>query len=519
MRLSAEQIDRFAALFDGNERSHGVWNPKTGKMHTEPRPATVKEYESHLNGKLGLGVVPIHDDNRCYFGIIDIDNHGSDHDLPLQEVVNIAEAARLPLSLCRSKSGGIHGYVFLMDPVPSALVRRKLEEWAKKLGYPKAEIFPKQNALLSDPSGVRQLGNWINLPYFKASETERYCWSNGRKLSFDEFLDHAEGLLVTEADLVGATPDHPEAPPCIQRILADGCGDGSRNEALYNVTVYLKKAHPDDYRDRAFDINSKVFDPPLPMVEARRTVNSAGRREYKYKCDEEPIKSLCDRPKCLQRKYGVGSEEANPNGTNHSALPVFSDLIKYLTEPIRWSVKMDGVTVDNLETDDILRYSRMEKIIVERLGRGAPMLKEKDWRAIVNALLESHRVVEVADDASTTGIIRAKLVDFAKKAAISMGRGELEEDDRSVLLRGLPIVYKSQDHVEYIAFRGSDFVDYLKRIRSEELKGVNMFFAIKSMGLTNMNIRVNDQVVKCWCIPMNEEWKSVIRPISFHKEF
>jgi hypothetical protein len=54
-------------------------------IFTSSQPASIQDYERHLNGKMGLGVVPITDDNSCYFGVIDINNHGMSHDLPLAE--------------------------------------------------------------------------------------------------------------------------------------------------------------------------------------------------------------------------------------------------------------------------------------------------------------------------------------------------------------------------------------------------------------------------------------------------
>jgi hypothetical protein len=513
-----QQIERFAALFDGNERSHGVWSPKTGKMHTQPRPAVIEDYAGHVAGKMGLGVVPITDANECYFGVIDIDNHGTTIDLPLADVAALAASRKLPLVCARSKSGGIHAYVFCERPLSARTLRRKMVGWARDLGYPKAEIYPRQDTLRDESDGSRQLGNWINLPYHDAEITVRYAWIDGKRASLLEFLDYAESLLQTAGAIDGTHPDHPEAPPCIQRLLSEGLDSGARNEGLYNVVVYLKKAYPEDYRDRAFDVNTQAFQPPLPTVEARRTIASAARRDYKYKCDEDPIKSLCNRPVCLTRKFGIGSTD-DINGKNHGALPVFTNLVKYATDPVRWSIQMDEVVVDNLATDDILKYTHMEKIIVERLGRGAPMLKERDWRAIINVMLETHRVVEIPDDASSGGIIRAKLVDYAKKAVASLGVDELDED-RTVLLRGLPIIYRTADGTEYVAFRGTDFVEFLKRNRSEELKGTNIYFAIKNMGVEQHNVRVNkNTVIKCWCIPMNAEWRKSIQPVSFTTEF
>lgn len=518
MPVSKRQVERFSMLFDGNERSHGVWNPKNGKMFTQPSVATTEDYENHLNGKTGLGVVPINDANECFFGVVDIDNHGLGHDLPLAEVSTLAERARLPVIVARSKSGGIHCYTFCQAPIQAAILRSKMKAWAKTLGYPQAEIYPRQDTLREESDGSRQLGNWINLPYFNEQNTTRFAWARGLAITLDQFLDLAERGLSTEADLDEVHADHPEAPPCVSRFLADGVDAGVRNEAMYNIVVYMKRAFPENYRDRAYDANIKSFNPPLSYSEARRTIQSASRRDYKYKCDEEPCKSHCNRPVCLTKTFGVGSYD-DDNGTNHGALPVFADLVQYTTDPVKWSVKMDGVLVDNLSTEDIMRYSRMEMVIIERLRRGAPMLKEKDWRAIVNSLLEKVRIIEAPDDASAGGMVRHRLIEFVTKAAASLSNDDFTVADRTLLYQKNPIVYKSSDGKEFIAFRGADFKDWLVKKRGDDLKGLNIYFAIKSLGLEEHNIRVGDQVIKCWCIPMSDEWKRDIKPITFHREF
>jgi len=130
----------FASLFVGNSRSHGKWNPATGAMRTDRVAATATEYAAHLNGKEGLGAVPILDDGTIKFAAIDIDNHGDDKDIDLLPMVKVAAALSLPLLLCRSKSGGIHCYLFGSEPLNARSVRTLLTDWAGKIGYPSAEI-------------------------------------------------------------------------------------------------------------------------------------------------------------------------------------------------------------------------------------------------------------------------------------------------------------------------------------------------------------------------------------------
>ena len=160
-------LKRFIRLFRGNKRSFGQWFPDNGRMKTEKIEVPPESYEGHLRGKTGVGIVPVMDNSRCYFGAIDIDAHGADESIDLVSLSNKVNQQDLPLIVCRSKSGGAHVYLFCREALPAEDVRTALTNWAVQLGYPGVEIFPKQSKLRRTGDGDRPLGNWINLPYFK----------------------------------------------------------------------------------------------------------------------------------------------------------------------------------------------------------------------------------------------------------------------------------------------------------------------------------------------------------------
>lgn len=499
---SEDPIARFMALFPGNPRSSGRFIPVKDKMHTEYAGVTPEDVAAHLEGKVGVGVVPIMDDNSCMWAAIDIDNHDSDEDIPLKPLEELIRANRLPLLACRSKSGGIHTYMFCEKLQPASRVRILMGHFARVLGHPKAEIFPKQGLLTTDKDGKKAFGNWLNLPYMGGDKTVRYAVYEGKKLSLPEFLDRAETSRATEADLRAiAFADHPDAPPCIQKMFAQGVGQGQRNESLYNIVVYYKKVDQNVFEAKAIEANSAVFGKPLPRAEMLRTISSASRPECGYRCNEEPLRSLCERDACLKRKYGITPADANRLDT-FEALPGFTNLVKYISEPVRWEMEIDGMKVTNLSTPQLLDWREMRQLIADRLTRIVPMIKGQEWERILNPLMKEARIVETPDDASVTGLIRARLREFASKCDL-MGRGE-DIEDRKGLLRGMPVVQKYQGD-RMVIFRAEDFVNYLKRTRSEELKGINLWFAVKELGTghTKMRVPPNDNI-NIWYLPVHE---------------
>lgn len=519
--MTDDNVHRYMALFRGNPRSFGQWNPKETDSNraskTEKLPYTDKVYRRHLTGEFGLGIVPIFDDSTCYWGAVDIDNHGSKEDLDLAHIESRCIELGLPLVACRSKSGGVHLFLFGREPLRAVQVQSMLKKWAKDLGVEGVDcIFPKQVKLERDDEGGRQLGNWINLPYFKAADTVRYAVENAKPLPFELFLSLAEDRRVTSAQLDGMYGnDHAEAPPCIQQGIADKIGSGQRNEFAYNVTVYMKKRFPEEYRDRMYDLNNEMFDEPMPFGEIKKVVQSASRRDYRYKCALEPCKSMCDRKVCLTRKFGITQDQADEQDAEFE-LPTFSSLTKYDTDPVRWELVVEEKTM-MLSTEELFEWRILRHRIAEKLLRVVPIVKNEKWQKILKGLMAQVVIRMAPEDASASGIIKGQLVQFIQKTDLTAPGTDREE--RKSLLRGIPVV-QSVDGTRAVYFRGQDFVAFLKRNKSEDLKGVNLWFALSAMGVKHGRLRVDDgKSPLVWSMELTDEHSFNIPTPTFETEF
>lgn len=499
-------------LFRGNQRSYGVYFPKTNKVMTEPGRPDIVAFDAHLTGKLGVGVVPIMDEDDCWWGAIDIDAHGDDEpDIDLKALEEGVKQEDFPLLVCRSKSGGAHLYLFMTEPTPAKLIRRVLAKWAGMLGFPGVEIFPKQETLPTS-GGERQLGNWINLPYFGGQQ--RYAFEGGREISFEHFLDTAESRRTKPATLVEkANGEHSEAPPCIQRMLEVGVKHGYRNEGLYAASVYFKKLDPEGWKERAYDFNARILDEPLPHNEAKKTVTSAGRRDYRYRCKVEPCRSLCNSSVCITRKHGITPEEKGE--LDIGALPEFNRLEKYTTDPVRWILYVEGTPI-TLSTLELMDYRAVRRAVADNLTRIIAPLKNNTWEVMLHKLMIDAYVVEAPEEASTYGFIRTRLYEFFQKTDLdSTG---LDTEQRKALLLGSPTVQVDEHGNRQVYFRGPDFVDFLKKNRSEELKGSNLWVALKKIGVKHGKMRIGKDVVAVWYLPVSPEGTVHISPVRVVSE-
>ena len=326
---SDEVITAFKNLYYGYNKAHGKLEikgaePLTGKVQgkyqTIRNGATEQVWEDHLAGTCaGLGIIPLLDDGMsAQWAAIDIDVNDIDHDSLGKKVEDLG----LPLVVCRSKSGGAHCYLFLEKPCLAKDVVDALTNWSAALGYPGVEIFPKQTERELDPqTGTPLPGNWINLPYFQAENTQRYCINRGEHLSLPEFIHLAE---VSRADQSALNIRHITA--LFQGNAQSPKSLEGRNGYLYSKGCSLRQrgAEEEEIRFSLIDLNQKATstdhpnfsDGPLQDTEVEDIVISVLKHEAPEPLQDEKdvICELNDKHAVVMvgGKCVIANEQINP---------------------------------------------------------------------------------------------------------------------------------------------------------------------------------------------------------------
>lgn len=511
-----QQAEALLSLFASNPRSYGQWNPDTTKSSTvKEKAADAKIMARHLAGKMGLGLVPILDDARTMWGALDIDNHkDKSKDIDISAIERVVVEHGLPMVPCRSKSGGVHLFIFFSEPVRATIARRYLKSVAPLFEVEVDCIFPKQDALPEDstvPSGLAY-GNWINLPYFGGDETNRYAWISGKRAEIELFLTHAQALKITQTDLEDRMAgDLREAPPCVQSFAQEPIGEGeSRNNALTQVIIWLKRQSPDKVEEMAYDYNAKYFDPPLPHSEAKKTIKFGLSKTYRYMCSQEPMKSRCNRELCKKRKYGIRQADELAARIDPNNIEI-TDIVRESTEPSRWLVTYRGQRIA-LDVDAVIDLSRFQKALANK-GIAFPTIPKLEWEMIRMKIIETTTVIAPPPDADVAGMTYVRLQDFIKsKADYYVRKGhEINDVDRGGLLLGKPVVFES-DGIRYAYVISSAFRDHLKRNRSEDLKGTALWHAMKDRGVEDTRIKVGGSVHRVWVVQIAEPERETEEP-------
>lgn len=514
MAYEQEDLDRFLSLFRGNLRSFGVFNPNLKvKMTTVRSEYSDENARSHLEGELGLGMVPILDDDHCWFAALDIDVHGPNKaEVDLTQIEQKVTRANLPLVVCRSKSGGAHCYLFLKEATPVEFVRAKLTKWAAVIGHPQCEIFPKQ-LTLSPPKGEadRPLGNWINLPYFDADNTERWALDGGKQVTFEYFLEFAESRRAALSDYAeDAIDDYINGPPCLQKMIDDKIDEGNRNTAMFQSAVFLKRAFPDQWRDKAKEFNTGAFVTPLDNREFRTILNSVNKKDYQYKCREEPCRTFCNKDLCRTREFGITDNDSTAN-----EIPLFENVEKVVATPVRWCLTVKGKTIE-VTTAELYNYEMVRQRVGEKLHIVLPRIKATEWDHYLREIMKN---VKVRYETTLEDTVFFKLCEFLRRGRAD--KTHPEEERRKLLLRGTPTLisvspaptfkegnlkYSEQEPVWYYAFRLNDFIDYLRKKKAlpcPDHQVSTVLYRVLGEDAKRDKIRISEgkRIGNIWCVP------------------
>lgn len=501
-------------LFAGFENAHGTHgmperdqdSPKWGIKQTARtlrEPVTVELWRLHLSGERPLGVIPIMQNSKCWWGSIDYDVY----DGSMLELVAKVVRLKLPLVPCRSKSGGLHLFLFLADPQPAGAVLPLLRNLAALLGVSGSEIFPKQVEVLSERGDT---GNWMVMPYFGGTFEGRLQEQVGMKvtgaeMTLEEFLGIAERSRLQPTDFEALASSRPAAlagsaepvsgkrrrktangepvpvpqdafgdgPPCLQHMVATGVPQGGRNNVILMMGIYLKRRDELTWEKQLDEYNQRFMVPPLSPEEVSSAIRSLKKKEYEYTCRTPPMVSHCNSALCRSRRFGVG---------NTDQWPRISSLSKLNTEPAIWFVDVDGSRLE-ITTDDLQNYMRFHKVCMERLNRCYQLMKASDWLAIVAAVMGDVTLIEAPVDVGEAERFREYLEEFLTNRQ----RGETRED----ILSGRPWE-NEEENCHY--FRLRDFQSFLNREgikdvtraritqRLRVLGGGPQFFVLKGHG-------------------------------------
>ena len=414
-------MQEFIKNFTGLERNYGYCNisngykdPDTGKIRFKNgdygwsgKPITQFDYKQHLDGTKSIGIQPCNDSDLARFGAIDIDPKIYKN-LDVKYYLDIIQEKQLPLIPVKSKSGGLHLYLFTKELVRAKVIKDFLEDVLFLFKLPiNTEIFPKQTKLGSDTNGNKVNGNFINLPYF--GKKERVALDpSGKEIPFDVFLQCVElnkvdsnqikelsDNLIQKA-LTGGAEEFKDGPPCLAILSKNKMKDG-RDRFLYNYMVFAKKKYSDDWKNKVLQAGRNYFEFNQTWTDdhIKMKIKNWEKQEKGHTCNDDLLAPVCVKSECVKRKFGIISDKKIdwPLMTNLIKVDFKPDPEYYLTVENK---KGESVSVHAKDVNKLKDQKELRGLVMAQADIFPPPIKAMDFHAMINALLDTQDTVQPA---------------------------------------------------------------------------------------------------------------------------
>ena len=494
-------LERLKNIFAGLEGAYGATKitneiradgKNEVKSYTVKSPVTNELWQKHLDGvEPALGIVPINENNQCKWGCIDIDTYPFDH----KKLIEKIRSKKFPLIVFRSKSGGAHVFLFTRFFITASLMRQKLQMVASALGHAKAEIFPKQSTIKADRGDI---GNFLNMPYHGGDRTVRYAiGDDGNSLTIEKFVEEYEKYVQTEEQLRDflAVKDNtktdepfPNGPPCLNTIIKNGPiteGNGEvaasgRDNGLFNIGVYLKKANPTGWKQDLNNYNNEKYVKPIMSPEdVIRIKEQVEKKDYDYRCKDKPICNFCDERLCYTKQFGKGDEVR---------MPAITTIRKYESDPPIFFVTVDE---DAIEVDGPTLHDPEKFSVVCMTELGTPLLPvgKLIWRKMLAKLMKNMDPIQAPDDTKVDIQLKEILTEFVSR----------DGKDWDSILKRKPY---SENGISYFKFK--DFWLYLIRTKSWSEKTYpknKTIRLLEDLFKAKQEVKkINEKSVKVWSV-------------------
>jgi hypothetical protein len=404
-----------------------------GTVSTERGKLTLELVLEHLRGGAAMvGLAPLKDDGMVENGCVDVDQVGKNsrkYEFDYYDEMDTIRKSGFPVVVRRSKSSGFRVELFCEATEADVMVR-VLRGFAARLGYAGCEIFPKQTKLegpddcpsalwlpygpmwdlFAEQCGMSETGNPMTLE-------EWLDWAESKRISRDDMLrwdaEFARGQPGKsngsgthkgnstgkwgpirngngEVDIAATKRDtFRNGPPCMY-TLANQIDDGVRyqqHDFLFAAITLLKRKYPDNWDEVIGFVNDYVLVGPGDRDKLKAMIRDHERKDYEYRCKDEPIVSYCNPYACRRMPYGVGNGVLN-----------WTDLGMTIVNRVPRIFYINiGNTRICLEFGELINLKKLRVKLGEAGANFPDMMKQQDWDKIVREAIEGATVVEPSE--------------------------------------------------------------------------------------------------------------------------
>ena len=292
----------------------------------------------------------------------------------------------------------------------------------------------------------------------------------------------------------------PLGPPCLNKLAVTGFGQGSRNNALFNIAVFYKQSEPDTWEDKIVEANLKYMDPPLSNSEVQQLIKSVNRKGYdKYRCKDAPINAVCQSGLCRTKRFGVGFGEEE--------MPILGSLTKYASNPPQWFLNVDKTRIE-LKSEQLYNPGMFALACLDQANRSCACTKTKRLETtFLKPMMSNLQEVEPLESLDPTNELIGLLQDWTTNR-----QSARTKDD---IFNKLPY---TEDGFTY--FRMEDFYAFLKKNNwdMDKIKTGNLIKRLENIFVEETRLRVKNQQPRVIKIVTMKKIEASVSPVKYQED-
>lgn len=110
--------------------------------------------------------------------------------------------------------------------------------------------------------------------------------------------------------------------------------------------------------------------------------------------------------------------------------------------------------------------------------------------------------IDAPEDVGPKAVVGGMLEEFTRVCErVDESTGAPKYGNIEDVLRGIPVLIESEEKAPMVVFRSTDFIAFLKRKRSEEAKGADLWVILRGLGCGYSKSRVGKKVIRLWQKP------------------
>lgn len=519
---------RFAQLFRGFTARFGRYDitggstPEqkvAGRARTVDQEVTEKEYADHVAGTVGIGIIPLKTDNTVNFAAIDIDVYKQE-DQAKRNLTHADVALALfstPLIVTKSKSGGIHVWLFSKEGVSARLATDYLQYQAAILGVAGTEVFPKQTERQSD----EDVGNWINLPYFGDTRKAVIPKKIGTvyeylEVGLADFLTIAEAAsaAVTDEWLMentnpgelmqrGSTEQTPmfkDGPPCLQSLCAGfperretikkkyergeitedqfnkqtaytfpQLREGARDNTFFNVALYLRRRMSEQDPDASVDESDLRSELREAHTIWGQRVHGDAWDSKRHGLPDGDLQRIAKQASKGKWGYSCTKEPLKGFcnrrlclqrkfgiGTTQNDETAITGFTIVESEDRQYYMNVYDIRIHVPDAETLNSQALFAKQVLNQTDRMWRPMQEQKYREMIDALLLKADRIQPPPDSDRTSMLLNALDEFVRSKKIDKGKNDLGIHNGRVIWTedGFEALFKLDHFMTYLRSRG-----------------------------------------------------------------